>query len=67
LGDNEQSGKEIANYIANTLLDKIYTIPEDFTFNVHSANPVGSENITGTLTQIVEIMRSYGRVAPKKK
>lgn len=30
-------------------MDKVYTFPSNFTYNVHSANPVGKKNIESYL------------------
>jgi len=39
----------IVHFMIKRDLDNNGFIPEDFTFNVHSANPVGAKNITETL------------------
>lgn len=44
LGDGEITGYEIAQKLANMVMDGA-EIPSDFEFRVHSKNPVGGENI----------------------
>ena len=51
LGESEdgtvlKSGHDVAKEMVNLHLDEIAPFPSDFSFNVHSANPVGVENIT---------------------
>ena len=45
LGDNTETGYDFLNLIIEKVLDKEWQIPNDFSFEVHSDNPVGSENI----------------------
>ena len=40
----EKTGYDLAKWIVNKDLDEDF-IPEDFEFHVHSANPIGRENI----------------------
>ena len=44
-----KSGYDFARWIINRILDKEDTLPENFTYVVHSANPVGAANITGLM------------------
>lgn len=56
LGDvGTKTGKDIANWLVEKeqILEGRF-IPEDFEFNVHSANPVGAENIAGLLKRYLE-------------
>lgn len=56
LGDNVRSGFDIAKWmVERDLNDKGTFIPNEFTYNVHSANPVGSQNITGLLNNYLTI------------
>jgi hypothetical protein len=51
LGENEKTGKEIANYLIENDLEYENTgisdfhFPKNFCFAVHSQNPVGAKNI----------------------
>jgi len=55
LGDKVPTGFDIAKWmVEQDLNSKGKFIPEDFIFNVHSANPVGSANIIGLLNNYLE-------------
>lgn len=45
---SEETGVDVAKYLIELDLDT-ETMPEDFAFEVHSANPVGRKNINGLL------------------
>ena len=46
LGDNdEKTGYDFAKYLVDLDLNGIMKMPDNFDFNVHSANPVGAANI----------------------
>lgn len=49
LGDNVPSGYDFAKWLVEESLDGNLNFPEDFDFNVHSANPVGAKNIQSIL------------------
>jgi hypothetical protein len=49
----EPTGYDFAKWIVNSCLDGDISLPEDFDFNVHSANPVGSNNITLLLDNFI--------------
>ena len=49
LGGEDTSMKIVKFMIDLDINDKGEFIPDDFEFNVHSANPIGAENIKGTL------------------
>ena len=40
-----KTGYDLAKWIVEADLDNSYTIPSDFTYKVHSQNPVGKQNI----------------------
>ena len=50
------TGYDLAHWIVESHLDGDITIPSDFTFTVHSANPVGAANITALLTNYLNSM-----------
>jgi len=55
LGANQESGFDAAKWLVNQDLNyEGKFIPEDFTFNVHSMNPVGHENIKKLLLNYLE-------------
>ena len=43
------TGFDFAKWLVEMDMDNIYKFPENFSFNVHSANPVGKANIEGYL------------------
>ena len=49
LGDNVPSGCDFAHWLIDRHLDKIEYFPDNFTYQVHSANPPGADNIRGLL------------------
>lgn len=56
LGENEKTGYDIAQKLCNIVMDGMQ-IPKDFTYMVHSKNPVGSENIRQYMNNF---LRYYG-------
>ena len=52
LGGNDTSRLFIM-WMVDALLDSLITIPEDFTFSVHSQNPIGVEWIRSTMRGII--------------
>lgn len=44
-GEIGKNGYDLAKWIVNMDLNGQIKIPEDFIFNVHSANPIGKDNI----------------------
>lgn len=51
----DKSGYDIAKLIVNLYLDNIVTIPDGFTFKVHSMNPVGASNIQHLISNMLLI------------
>ena len=43
------TGYDFAKWLVDMDMDNIYKFPENFSFHVHSANPVGKANIEGYL------------------
>lgn len=58
LGNNVPSGFDFAKWLVNNHLDGNIHIPNDFAFNVHSANPPGKANIEGLLTPFIKFINS---------
>ena len=44
-----ESGYDLAKWIVEMDMDGVLRIPEQFEFNVHSANPIGAKNISSYL------------------
>lgn len=58
LGLLSESGKVCANLLVDLDMAGTYGhLPETFTWNVHSANPVGAENIRQLLSQYFEFKK----------
>lgn len=53
LGGTDTS-RLFVNWLVDQLIDETVTLPEDFQFSVHSANPVGSIWISETMTNVVK-------------
>lgn len=51
--DMNETGYDFAWWLINESLDGKLTFPEDFSFFVHSANPVGKQNITSLLNNFL--------------
>lgn len=56
LGENSKTGHDFAKWLVNYDLDT-GLMPENFSYYIHSANPVGAENIKGLLDQYLEYKR----------
>ncbi len=48
------TGFDFAKWLVEMDMDNIYKFPENFSFNVHSANPVGKANIEGYLNNYLK-------------
>lgn len=53
LGEHEFTGKQIANYLIHRDI-LVGDMPDDFSFYVHSQNPIGAENIRALLNNYLE-------------
>lgn len=62
LGDKVASGFDFAKYLVEKDLDTGF-IPDNFDYYIHSANPVGRENIDGLLQGYIKFKKKtkYGR------
>ena len=54
-----KTGYDFAKYLIESDLDNIATFPKNFTFNVHSANPVGKENIENLLKNYLKFKKAH--------
>lgn len=45
----EESGYDFAKWLVEQELDGHHMFPDEFEYNVHSANPIGAANIVGIL------------------
>ena len=53
-GTIAESGYDLAKWLVDQSLDGILEFPEDFSFSVHSANPIGKNNIESILNNYIE-------------
>lgn len=53
LGEAVPTGMDFARWLVEQDLDH-NSMPDNFEFNVHSANPVGRDNITGLLSVYIK-------------
>lgn len=51
--DREFTGFDFAKWFGYHVLDNGLVLPDNFTYNVHSANPVGAANITGFMVSFL--------------
>lgn len=56
--DHDLSGEDTSiifiNWLTNQLIDKKLQFPDDFTFSVHSQNPVGAQNIKSKMQSLLK-------------
>ena len=53
-GNILKSGYDFAKWLVDMDIDEIYKFPKDFHFNVHSANPIGKNNIEAILNNYLK-------------
>lgn len=58
LGENESTGYDIAKWIVDMNMDGIISIPSNFSFYVHSQNPIGKANIEEYLNNYLRFKES---------
>jgi hypothetical protein len=51
------SGYDFAKWLVESGINGTIQIPDDFSFNVHSQNPVGASNIRGLLENYLKFRR----------
>ncbi len=68
LGDNVPTGADLAKWLVEKDLDHNGDfLPKDFSFYVHSQNPIGKGNIEGLLNQYLEVKNKEVSKKPKFK
>lgn len=60
-GELLKSGYDFAKWLIEADLDETIQIPKSFTFNVHSANPVGREAIESSLERYLKYKWNQNR------
>lgn len=53
-GNVLKNGHDFAKWLVKMDLEDKYKFPEDFSFNVHSANPIGRNNIEAILNNYLQ-------------
>jgi hypothetical protein len=53
-GKELPSGYDFAKWLVEFDMNGLYEFPKDFTWSVHSSNPVGAANINGILTSYLK-------------
>ena len=54
----DDTAMKVVHFIINSWLDKTLEIPKNFEYFVHSANPVGADNIRGTMDRFLQEVNS---------
>jgi len=55
LGEDVPTGMDLAKWLVENDMDRTINLHNDFSFAVHSANPVGAANIEGLLKQYLRV------------
>lgn len=58
-GEVLKSGYDFAKWLVEMDMENIYKFPNDFKFNVHSANPIGRNNIQSILNNYLIFKIKY--------
>jgi len=56
-GELLETGYDFAKWLVENDLNGVIKIPEDFSFNVHSANPVGAKNIESYINNYIKFKK----------
>lgn len=60
LGKDQPTGYDIARKLVNMDLDGVIQFPDDFSFYVHSQNPVGKINIESVISSYLKFKKENG-------
>lgn len=55
IGDGEKTGFTFAKWFCDFVLDNNIILPQEFTYRVHSMNPVGTENIRSYMNNFLKV------------
>lgn len=58
-GNILKSGYDFAKWLVEMDIENIYKFPTDFNFNIHSANPIGRNNINSILNNYLNFKIKY--------
>lgn len=59
VGNILKSGYDFAKWLVEMDIKNIYKFPDNFTFNIHSANPIGKNNINAILNNYLAFKIKY--------
>ncbi len=59
MGNILKSGYDFAKWLVDMDIENIHKFPNDFTFNIHSANPIGRNNINAILNNYLDFKIKY--------
>lgn len=58
-GEILKSGYDFAKWLVDMDIENIYKFPDNFSFNIHSANPIGRNNINSILNNYLKFKVRY--------
>jgi hypothetical protein len=58
LGNEQPTGYDLAKWLVEQDLDCPWMVKNNFSFEVHSMNPIGAHNIHALLTQYLDTLKS---------
>lgn len=58
-GNIAKSGYDLAKWLVDSVIDGKLEFPDNFDFNVHSANPIGKNNIEAILNNFLLFKARY--------
>lgn len=59
IGNILKSGYDFAKWLVDMDIENIYKFPNNFTFDIHSANPIGKNNIKSILNNYLLFKVKY--------
>ncbi|WP_152057095.1 cyclic-phosphate processing receiver domain-containing protein [Aliarcobacter butzleri] len=59
MGNILKSGYDFAKWLVDMDIENIYKFPNNFTFDIHSANPIGKNNIKSILNNYLLFKVKY--------
>lgn len=59
LGPGENA-YQIITELTDLILDGVYIVPENFSFHVHSQNPIGAANLTHRINNLLKYLKENG-------
>jgi hypothetical protein len=59
IGNLLKNGYDFAKWLVDMDIENIHKFPDNFTFNIHSANPIGRNNIKSILNNYIYFKIKY--------